>query len=249
MKRQVLIAGNWKMNKTPAEARDLVRALKPMVAGSPNEVLVCPSYVCLDTVKREIESSNIKLGAQNIDYHEKGAYTGEISYAMVEDFGLSYVIIGHSERRQYYNETDESVNKKAQMLLSKGVRPIICVGENLEQRESGVTDDFVSMQVKKALNGMLMTQIPEVVIAYEPIWALGTGLTASATDANSTIKMIRATVRGMYGDVADEMRILYGGSMNEKNASELLGTTDIDGGLIGGAALDASKFSRIVSSI
>lgn len=249
MKRQVMLAGNWKMNNGPAATAELLINIRSMTEDSMNEVVVAPPFVSLDAASKVLAGSGVKLAAQNVEWHEKGAYTGEISIDMLKAFNVEYVIIGHSERRQYFGETDEGVNLKAKALLANGLKPIICVGEDLSQRERGVTDSFVSMQVRLALNGLIAGQMEDVVIAYEPIWAIGTGMTASSGDANETIKMIRSTVRDMFGGGADWVRILYGGSMNDANASELLGMSDIDGGLIGGASLDATKFSKIVHVI
>ena len=245
--RKPIIAGNWKMNNTPKEAEMLVSELIPLVKDAACEVVVCPTFVCLETVKRLIAGTNIKLGAQNIHYEAKGAFTGEISGAMLTEIGVDYVIIGHSERRQYFGETDETVNKRVLAAVANGITPIICVGESLEQRESGVTKEVVSMQTKLALKGLTAAQVGNLVIAYEPIWAIGTGKTATADEANETIGDIRNAVKEVYGEFAAEsVRIQYGGSMNPKNASELMAKKEIDGGLIGGASLKAKDFSLIV---
>ncbi len=241
-----IIAGNWKMNKTPSEAAQLVRELLPLVADAKAEVVVCPPFICLDAVKKVIAGSNIKLGAQNLHFEKSGAFTGEVSADMLAELGVTYVIIGHSERRQYFCETDATVNKKIRAALEAGLKPILCVGETLSQRESGVTAEFVGMQTKLALLGLTAEQVAGLVIAYEPIWAIGTGKTATAQDANATIKVIRDTVRSLYGAAADEMRIQYGGSMKPKNAAELMAQEEIDGGLIGGASLTAEDFSKVV---
>ena len=238
--RTPIIAGNWKMNNTPAEAEMLV-------ADANAEVVVCPTFVCLETVKRAIKGTNIKLGAQNLHFEKKGAFTGEVSAEMLTAIGVDYVIIGHSERRQYFNETDETVNKKVHTAIANAITPIICVGESLEQRESGVTKEVVSMQTKLALKGLTAAQVGSLVIAYEPIWAIGTGKTATADEANETIGDIREAVKEVYGEMAAEsVRIQYGGSMNPKNASELMAKKEIDGGLIGGASLKAKDFSMVV---
>ncbi len=245
--RTPIIAGNWKMNNTPKEAEMLVSELIPLVKDAACEVVVCPTFVCLETVKRLIAGTNIKLGAQNIHYEAKGAFTGEISGAMLTEIGVDYVIIGHSERRQYFGETDETVNKRVLAAVANGITPIICVGESLEQRESGVTKEVVSMQTKLALKGLTAAQVGNLVIAYEPIWAIGTGKTATADEANETIGDIRNAVKEVYGEFAAEsVRIQYGGSMNPKNASELMAKKEIDGGLIGGASLKAKDFSLVV---
>ena len=245
--RTPIIAGNWKMNNTPKEAEMLVSELIPLVKDAACEVVVCPTFVCLETVKRLIAGTNIKLGAQNIHYEAKGAFTGEISGAMLTEIGVDYVIIGHSERRQYFGETDETVNRRVLAAVANGITPIICVGESLEQRESGVTKEVVSMQTKLALKGLTAAQVGNLVIAYEPIWAIGTGKTATADEANETIGDIRNAVKEVYGEFAAEsVRIQYGGSMNPKNASELMAKKEIDGGLIGGASLKAKDFSLVV---
>ena len=244
--RKPIIAGNWKMNKTPSEAVELINELKPLVADAQATVVVCPTFVCLPAAKAALEGSNIHLGAQTMHYEPKGAFTGEITAEMLKEVGVEYVIIGHSERRQYYAETDETVNKKVKAALAAGLIPIICVGEFLEQREDGVTAEVVAMQTKLALKDLTPEQVASLVIAYEPIWAIGTGKTATSQDANETIGVIRAAVREVFGSAADEVRIQYGGSMNPKNATELMAQPEIDGGLIGGASLKAEDFSQVV---
>ena len=246
--RKPIIAGNWKMNMTPAEAEALVSALLPLVRDAACEVVVCPPFVDLYAVSRLVAGTNVRLGAQNVHWAAKGAFTGEISADMLSAFGVGYAIIGHSERRQYFGETDEGVNARAKAALAAGITPIICVGETLEQRESGVTDALVSAQAKAALAGMEMEQAASVVIAYEPIWAIGTGKTATAQDANATIGVIRRAIAGAFSDaVADAVRIQYGGSMNPKNAAELMAMPEIDGRLIGGASLKAEDFAKVVN--
>ena len=246
--RKPIIAGNWKMNMTPAEAEALVSALLPLVRDAACEVVVCPPFVDLYAVSRLVAGTNVRLGAQNVHWAAKGAFTGEISADMLSAFGVGYAIIGHSERRQYFGETDEGVNARAKAALAAGITPIICVGETLEQRESGVTDALVSAQAKAALAGMEMEQAASVVIAYEPIWAIGTGKTATAQDANATSGVIRRAIAGAFSDaVADAVRIQYGGSMNPKNAAELMAMPEIDGGLIGGASLKAEDFAKVVN--
>ena len=246
--RKPIIAGNWKMNMTPADAEALVSALIPLVKDAKCDVVVCPPYVDLCVVSKLVEGTNIHLGAQNVHWAAKGAFTGEVSADMLKAFGVEYAIIGHSERRQYFGETDEGVNARAKAALAAGITPIICVGETLEQRESGVTAAFVSGQAKAALAGMSAEDVKSLVIAYEPIWAIGTGKTATADDANATIAVIRQEVAEAFGQaVADEVRIQYGGSMNPKNASELMAMPEIDGGLIGGASLKAEDFSKVVN--
>ena len=245
--RKPIIAGNWKMNLTPSEGVALVNELIPMVKDAKCEVVVCPTAACLDAVGKAIKGTNIKLGAQNVHFAEKGAYTGEISAAMLKELGCEYVIIGHSERRQYFGETDETVNKRVLAAVKAGLVPIICVGESLEQREQGITREVVSMQTKLALQGLVAGEVADVVIAYEPIWAIGTGKTATSAEADETIGDIRRAIREVFGDAADSTRIQYGGSMNPGNVSELMAKKEIDGGLIGGASLKAQDFSKVVN--
>lgn len=246
--RRPIIAGNWKMNMTPSEGVALVNELKPLVANAKCEVVVCPPFVDIAAVGAALAGSNIALGAQNMHFESKGAYTGEVSAAMLLELGVKYVIIGHSERREYFAETDETVNKKVAVALQNGLIPIMCCGETLAQRESGVTNEFVSGQVKAGLAGLSSEQVKNVVIAYEPIWAIGTGKTASSEEADKTIAVIRAAVAQCFSqEVADAVRIQYGGSMNPKNVSELMSMTNIDGGLIGGASLKAEDFSKVVN--
>ncbi|MBD5559195.1 MAG: triose-phosphate isomerase [Clostridia bacterium] len=245
--RKPIIAGNWKMNKTPEEAVTLIEELKPLVDDAEAEVVVCVPFTDIVAVRDAVRGTNIGLGAQNMEWRDSGAYTGEVSADMLKALGVEYVIIGHSERREYYNETDEAVNKKVLKALEKGLTPIVCVGEKLEEREDGVTDEVVRRQTKLALKDVPAEDVSKVVIAYEPIWAIGTGKTATSEDANNTIKVIREAVREVKGDQpAEEIRIQYGGSMNPKNASELMKMSDIDGGLIGGASLKADDFSKVV---
>lgn len=245
--RKPIIAGNWKMNMTPAEAEQLVAELIPLLKDAACEVVVCPPYVDLALVGKLLVGTNIKLGAQNVHWAPKGAFTGEISADMLLAMGVSHAIVGHSERREYFGETDETVNKRAKAALDANITPIICVGESLEQRESGVTDTIVSKQTIAALAGFSAEEVVRSVIAYEPIWAIGTGKTATSEDANTTIKVIRDAIAGVYGQkVADEVRIQYGGSMNAKNATELMAMPEIDGGLIGGASLKSEDFSKVV---
>ncbi|MEG0256973.1 MAG: triose-phosphate isomerase [Christensenella sp.] len=244
--RRPIIAGNWKMNKTPSETVNLIDMLKPLVSGTKAEVVVCPTAVCLFAAKSALEGGDISLGAQNVFFEDHGAYTGEISVDSLVELGVKYVIIGHSERRQYFGETDAAVNKKVKKVLQKGLYPIICVGEKLEHKQKGITAEIVRMQTKLALEGLLSTDISNVVIAYEPIWAIGTGMTATNVEANNTIKEIRKAAREMLGAQADDMRIQYGGSMNADNVSEFMMMSDIDGGLIGGASLTAADFAKVV---
>lgn len=246
--RKPIIAGNWKMNMLPDEAEVLVKALLPLVKEAKCDVVICPPFVDIPTVSKLTAGTNVHLGSQNIHWEEKGAYTGEIAPKMLEAFGVEYAIIGHSERRTYFGETDEGVNKRAKAALAHGITPIVCVGETLAQRESGVTSDFVSGQTVAAFKDISSEDAPKVVIAYEPIWAIGTGKTATTEEANETIGVIRNAIAGIYGkDKAEEVRILYGGSMNPKNASALMAMPEIDGGLIGGASLKAPDFSQVVN--
>ena len=245
--RKPIIAGNWKMNKTPQEAAELIAELKTLVKDASAQVVVCVPAVDIPAAVQAVRGSKIKVGAQNVHFKESGAYTGELSAGMLKACKVDYVIIGHSERRQYFGETDETVNKRAKAALEANITPIICVGETLEQRESGVTDTIVSKQTVAALAGFSAEDVVRSVIAYEPIWAIGTGKTATSEDANTTIKVIRDAIAGVYGQkVADEVRIQYGGSMNAKNATELMAMPEIDGGLIGGASLKSEDFSKVV---
>lgn len=245
--RKPLIAGNWKMYKTMSEAEELVKILKDRLAGIDDvEIAVCPPAVNLVPVYNIIADSNIKLGAQNMYWEESGAYTGEISGPMLKEIGATYVIIGHSERREYFQESDEDVNRKVKAAFKYGLKPIICVGETLEEREAGKTMDKVKGQIKAALAGLSKEQIAETVIAYEPIWAIGTGRTATAEDANEVIKVIRDLVREDFAEAADKMRIQYGGSVKPSNIEELMAQPEIDGALVGGASLDAESFVQIV---
>lgn len=245
--RRPMIAGNWKMNKTPAETVALVQELKKIQPKNNVEVVICPMTVSLFAAAQQLKDSKIKLGAQNVHFEDKGAFTGEANCASLKELGVEYVILGHSERRQYFAETDQTVNKKVRKVLENGLKPIVCVGETLEQKQTGITNEVVCLQTKAALLGVTSAQITDVVIAYEPVWAIGTGMTATAQDANRTIAAIRGAIREVFGDAAAQVRILYGGSMNDKNASELMSQPEIDGGLIGGASLVAEKFERVVN--
>ncbi len=246
--RKPIIAGNWKMNKTPREAAELIQALKPLVKDAAPTVVVCVPAVDLYEAKKALKGSKIKLGAQNVHFEASGAYTGELSAAMLKEAGAEYVIVGHSERRAYFGETDETVNKRATAALRGGLTPIICVGETREQKEAGYTNALVSYQTLIALTGFSADEVKKVVIAYEPVWAIGTGLTASDEDANATIGVIRQAIAGVYGKrVAGQVRIQYGGSMNPKNVKGLMAQPEIDGGLIGGASLKAEDFSKVVN--
>ena len=246
--RKPIIAGNWKMNKTPAEAAALVNELKPLVKDASCDVVVCVPAVDFAAVKEAIAGSNIHLGAQNVHFAASGAFTGELSADMLKAAGVEYAIIGHSERRQYFGETDKTVNQRVRAAVAAGLKVILCVGENREEREAGYTDALVEYQTLIALNGLTEKEVSEVIIAYEPVWAIGTGLTATDEQANETIGVIRKAVARKYGSKAgDQIRIQYGGSMNPKNVKGLMAQPEIDGGLIGGASLKAPDFSLVVN--
>ncbi len=246
--RRKVIAGNWKMNMLPNEAIEYIEAFTPLVKDSKAEVILCVPYTDLFYCLMNVQGTNIKIGAQNMHFEEKGAYTGEVSGQMLKSIGVEYVIIGHSERRQYFNETDESVNKKIKAAFANELKPIVCVGEKLEEREAGKAESVVTTQVKLDLEGLTKDQVKSTIIAYEPIWAIGTGKTATSEDANNMIKTIRKQVAELFGsDVAEEVIIQYGGSVKSSNAKELFTTSDIDGGLVGGASLKPDEFSKIVN--
>jgi triosephosphate isomerase len=246
--RKAVIAGNWKMNKTPAEAKALIETLKPLVGNSETtDVVFCPPFIDLALAVEAVKGTNIKIGAQNMYFEEKGAYTGEVAPAMLKEAGVDYVILGHSERRGYFGETNEDVNKKVLKAFEHDLIPIICVGETLEQREQGITEDLVRLQTKIALKDVTPENACKAVIDYEPIWAIGTGKTATNEEANRTIGAIRKVIARLYGiEFAQNTRILYGGSMNAKNAAGLKAMPEIDGGLIGGASLKPVDFSHVV---
>lgn len=247
--RKKIIAGNWKMNKTPSEAKALAEAIVQKVSGAKCDVVVCPTAVCIPGVADAVKGSNVAVGGQNVHFKESGAYTGEIAASMLTDIGAEYVIIGHSERRQYFGETDETVNLRTKAALAGGLNPIVCVGESFAEREAGIMDDTVRRQTKLALLGIEKADAEKVVIAYEPIWAIGTGKTATAEQADEVCGIIRETVAKLYGgDTAEKIRIQYGGSMNAGNAAELLSKPNIDGGLIGGASLKPDDFAVIVKA-
>ena len=247
--RKAIIAGNWKMNKTPAEAAALVNDLKPLVKDASCDVVVCVPAVDIAAVKAAAEGSNIHVGAENVHWAASGAYTGELSAEMLVAAGVEYVIIGHSERRQYFGETNETVNKRVRAALDNGLKVILCVGEVLEEREQGVTFEVVGMQTKIALQGVSEEELKNVIIAYEPVWAIGTGKTATADQANEVNGYIRSVIAQLYGQAAaDAFVVQYGGSMNAGNAEELLAKEHVDGGLIGGASLKAKDFSVIVKA-
>ena len=245
--RKPIIAGNWKMNKTPSEAKELVSALIPLVKDAVCDVVVCTPAVDFAAVSEVIKGTNVKLGAENMHWKESGAFTGELSAAMLKESGVEYVILGHSERRQYFGETDATVNLRTLAAVKAGLTPIVCVGEKKEEREAGYTNALVTYQTQIALCGLTAEEVKGVVIAYEPVWAIGTGLTATDEQANETIGVIREAIRSVWGDVADEVRIQYGGSMNPKNCKGLMAQPQIDGGLIGGASLKAEDFSKVVN--
>ena len=246
--RKKVIAGNWKMNMLPNEAMKFIEDLAPLVKDTKNEVILCVPYTDLFYALQTVQGTNIKIGAQNMHFEEKGAYTGEISAKMLKSINVEYVIIGHSERRQYFNETDETVNKKIKAAFENGLKPIVCVGETLEQRDEGTTIDIITNQTKLALEGLTDEQVANTIIAYEPIWAIGTGKTATSEDAQKAIKSIRDKICQIYGqNVSDRVIIQYGGSVKSSNAKELFEMSDIDGGLVGGASLKPDEFSKIVN--
>ncbi|MBR2159931.1 MAG: triose-phosphate isomerase [Clostridia bacterium] len=245
--RKPIIAGNWKMNKNQAEARELINELLPLVKDAEAEVAICVPFTNLELAVELTKGTNVKVGAQNVHFAKSGAYTGEISADMLKELGVEYVIIGHSERRQYFGETDETVNLRSKAAIANGLKPIICVGELKEERVSGKTEEVVKTQTIGALKDFDEEMMKSVVIAYEPVWAIGTGLTATNEQANETIGYIRKVLAEILGQkVADEVRIQYGGSMNPTNAKELMAMPEIDGGLIGGASLKAENFSKVV---
>lgn len=245
--RRPVIAGNWKMNKTLNEAVRLIEDLVPLAKGAAAEVVVCPTFVCLSDAVKASSGSNIGIGAQNMYYKDSGAYTGEISPVFLKDMKVQYVVLGHSERRQYFKEDDSEINKKVIAALEHGLKPILCVGETLLQRETGITFDVIAAQVKGCLAGLQGRNLDDLIIAYEPVWAIGTGKTATSKDANEVIGFIRKKLKEMLGnEVADKTRILYGGSVKSSNIKELMSMSEIDGALVGGASLDAAEFSKIV---
>jgi len=247
--RKPIIAGNWKMHKTVAEALSLISDLDKLVtAEGKAEVVVCPPFTALYPARGILGSSAIRLGAQDVFWETQGAYTGEVSPAMLQDAGCKFVIIGHSERRQFFAETDETVNKKLKAAFAQGLIPIMCVGETLAEREAGDTERIVGSQAKNGLDGLSAEQVAGMVIAYEPIWAIGTGRTASAEDANAVCSFIRRSVAAIFGGaVADALRIQYGGSVKPDNIAELMAKSDIDGALVGGASLNAVTFAKLVN--
>ena len=243
--RKPIIAGNWKMHKTIAEALEFVN--KDRVNNDKVEAVICAPFTLLKDLKQATKGTNIKIGAQNMHFEEKGAFTGEISPLMLKELDMDYVVIGHSERRQYFNETDETVNKKVLKALEVGIDPILCVGETLEEREAGNTKDVCKVQVEKALENVSKEDLAKVVIAYEPVWAIGTGKTATSEDANDVIAYIREVVANLYGELANEVRIQYGGSVKPSNVAEIMNQSDIDGALVGGASLEANDYVELVN--
>ena len=247
--RRKVIAGNWKMNKLPNEAIKFLEELTPLVKDSENEVVVCVPFTDLFYSLLIAQNTNIKIGAQNMHWEENGAYTGEVSAEMLKSIGVEYVIIGHSERREYFAETDETVNKKIKKAHKVGLKPIVCVGEKLEQREEGKAVEVITTQTRLALDGLANEEVENTIIAYEPIWAIGTGKTATAEDANNAISEIRNEIAKIYGqNTANRVIIQYGGSVKSSNSKELFSMSEIDGGLVGGASLNAEEFSKIVNS-
>ena len=245
--RKPIIAGNWKMHKTIAEALEFVNEVKDRVNNDKVEAVICAPFTLLKDLKQATKGTNIKIGAQNMHFEEKGAFTGEISPLMLKELDMDYVVIGHSERRQYFNETDETVNKKVLKALEVGIDPILCVGETLEEREAGNTKDVCKVQVEKALEKVSKEDLAKVVIAYEPVWAIGTGKTATSEDANDVIAYIREVVANLYGELANEVRIQYGGSVKPSNVAEIMNQSDIDGALVGGASLEANDYVELVN--
>lgn len=250
MYRKVFIAGNWKMNKTASEAAVLASALKESCAQFDGKctVAVCPTFTSLATVIEILKGSNVKVGAQNIHWADNGAYTGEISGAMLKEMGVEYVIIGHSERRQYFGETDATVNMRIKAALKNGLKPIVCIGETLEQRENGVTNTVLEKQIRGAFADLTAADMDTVTIAYEPVWAIGTGKTATPDIAQETHAFIRSILTQLFGTKAEEIVVQYGGSMKPENSGELVAKQDIDGGLIGGAALKAESFTALIAN-
>ncbi len=247
--RKAVIAGNWKMNKTPAEAAALINEMKPLVADADCEVVLCVPFVDLSAALEAAKGSNIKIGAENCHWAASGAYTGEVSTGMLKEMGVEYVVIGHSERRTYFGETDQTVNLRTLAALKAGLKPIVCVGETLEQRELGYTETLLKFQTKMALTNVSAEELKNVIIAYEPVWAIGTGVTATDDQADEGNGFVRAAIAEAYGEeVAESVTIQYGGSMNAGNADALVAKYHVDGGLIGGASLKAPDFAAIVKA-
>ena len=248
-KRAAVIAGNWKMNKTPSEAKALIEEMKPLVKDAGCDVVLCVPFIDIPAAVEAAKGSNIKIGAENVHFKASGAYTGEVSADMLTEAGVEYVVIGHSERRTYFGETDQTVNLRTLAALNSGLKAIVCVGETLEQRELGYTETLLKFQTKMALTNVTAEQLKNVIIAYEPVWAIGTGVTATAEQADEGNGFVRAAVAEVYGeDAAQALTVQYGGSMNAGNAEELLAKENVDGGLIGGASLKAKDFAAIVAA-
>ncbi len=247
-KRKPIIAGNWKMNKTAKEARELAGKLIPLVSGvNQRDIVLAPPFTALPAVAEVIKGTGIALGAQNMSWEDKGAFTGEVSAEMLLDLGCKYVIIGHSERRQYFGETDETVNKKLRQALNKGLTPIVCAGESLKEREAGKAQEVIERQITGALKGVTAGEMQKIVVAYEPVWAIGTGKTATPEQANEIHSFIRQKIEALYGgETADSLRIQYGGSVTPENVSALMAMPDIDGALVGGASLKPESFAALV---
>jgi triosephosphate isomerase len=246
--RNKVIAGNWKMNKDVFETADLINGLKSLVGNAKAEVIVCPPYTSLVVAQQLVKGSSIKLGAQDVSVHDDGAYTGEVSLKMLKSVGCEYVIVGHSERRQYFHESNELINQKAKKVLAAGLKSIICVGETLEEREKGITDKVITAQVKGVLASLTEADLARVIIAYEPVWAIGTGKTATTQQAEEVHQLIRKLVAQLYSwPFAEKLIIQYGGSVKPENAKELLSQADIDGALVGGACLKADSFAAIIA--
>ena len=247
--RKAVIAGNWKMNKTPSEAKALIEEMKPLVKDAACDVVLCVPFIDIPAAIEAAKGSNIKIGAENVHFKSSGAYTGEVSAEMLKEAGVEYVVVGHSERRTYFGEMDQTVNLRALAALNAGLKTIICVGETLEQRELGYTETLLKFQTKMALTNVTKEQLKNVIIAYEPVWAIGTGVTATADQADEGNGYVRAAIAEAYGeDVAQSVTIQYGGSMNAGNADELVSKENVDGGLIGGASLKAPDFAKIVAA-
>ena len=247
--RKAVIAGNWKMNKTPSEAKALIEEMKPLVKDAACDVVLCVPFIDIPAAIEAAKGCNIKIGAENVHFKSSGAYTGEVSAEMLKEAGVEYVVVGHSERRTYFGETDQTVNLRALAALNAGLKAIICVGETLEQRELGYTETLLKFQTKMALTNVTKEQLKNVIIAYEPVWAIGTGVTATADQADEGNGYVRAAIAEAYGeDVAQSVTIQYGGSMNAGNADELVSKENVDGGLIGGASLKAPDFAKIVAA-
>ena len=250
MARKIFIAGNWKMNKTAAETAELASALKDSLAqfAGKCEIAVCPTFTSLATAVEILKGSNVKVGAQNIHWADNGAYTGEVSGAMLKEIGVEYVIIGHSERRQYFGETDETVNQRIKAALKYGLKPIVCIGETLAEREGGVTNTVLEKQIRGAFADITAADMDAITIAYEPVWAIGTGKTATPDVAQETHAFIRSVLTALFGDKAQDIVVQYGGSMKAENSGALVSKQDIDGGLIGGAALKADSFTALIQN-